>query len=297
MSIHNLLKKIAYWTVPLGLQAWLIKKCKWFCLSRAIKYKFHENRKFRGQHKGKRCFILATGPSISSQDLTKLSEEFCIAVGEFYLHPQAASINPAYSIQAPNHMPFDENYVIENIKHSQKVYSKNTTYFFGHSQYKYSWFEVLKKNSEIAPKNTRFINYSGSEKLSSNNFTDSSNWDISGTPFICMTVVYSAIQLAIYMGFSEIYLLGCDHDYLERVLSKKGFKDHHFYSESPEETKVLEHLNDFTLAMWFEQYYFRWLQYELMDKYAKSKGQLILNATNGGMLDVFKRASLEAVLK
>lgn len=297
MINRTLLKKIAYWTLPLGMQAFLIKKYKWSHLPKSLKSQISGNKKFKDIHKGKRCFILATGPSISSQDLIKLSGEICIAVGEFYLHPQAESIGPAYSVQAPNHLPFDGHYVLENVKSSQGIYPASTSYFFGHTPYNYSWFDVLNKNPEVASSNTYFMNYSGSEKLSSNNYDDPNNWDISATPFTCMTVVYSAIQLAIYMGFSEIYLLGCDHDYLERVILKKGFKDHHFYGESPEETKVLEHLNEFTLSMWFEQYYFRWLQYGLMGKYAQSRGQHIFNATNGGMLDVFERVSLEAVLQ
>lgn len=28
-----------------------------------------------------------------------------------------------------------------------------------------------------------------------------------------MTVVYVCMQLAVYMGYQEIYLLGCDFDY------------------------------------------------------------------------------------
>ena len=98
------------------------------------------------------------------------------------------------------------------------------------------------------------------------------------------------------MGFDKIYLLGCDHDYLERKLIGKGFDNHHFYKDKEDGIEgIVKFLDDFSLEQWFYQYYYRWKQYRLMKQYAQEKGQVILNATHGGMLDVFDRVKFEDI--
>jgi uncharacterized iron-regulated protein len=40
----------------------------------------------------------------------------------------------------------------------------------------------------------------------------------------------------------------------------------------------------------------RWKDYRLMNEYAASKGVKIINATNGGLLDVFERRELTQLI-
>lgn len=293
----QLLRTIVHWFAPPGPAAFLKRNVRWLLVPGELRRSIENNRAFKNIHKGQRCFILATGPSIATQNLAQLADETCIAVSDFHLHPQAGAIDPEYCVNAPMHAPFDVNAIEASLGGAGRTYSGDTKYFFGHVPYRYSWHSVFRSNPALMPTNTHYINYSGAGRLDEFNFRNSGNWDLAGTPFDCMTVVFSAIQLAVYMGFSRIYLLGCDHDYLRRAILGQGFEDHHFYPDRDAGLDgAAQLLESFTLEQWFEQYYFRWVQYRLMLEYARENGQEIFNATDGGMLDVFPRARLDEVL-
>jgi hypothetical protein len=107
------------------------------------------------------------------------------------------------------------------------------------------------------------------------------------------SVVYGAVQLAAYMGFTEIYLIGCDHNYLQEL----GQNAVHFYEEKKGNDKDAQHLEAFSTEKWFFEYYSRWRDYRLMATYLEQRGTQIYNATNGGMLDVFPRKSLNEIFE
>ena len=86
------------------------------------------------------------------------------------------------------------------------------------------------------------------------------------------------IQLAAYMGFNEIYLLGVDCNYKQE---RKRFIDNGHFVEVPGELEM-RMTAGFKAA---KQY---------IDKH---NGLKIYNCTRGGMLEVFKRKNLEDVLK
>lgn len=252
-----------------------------------------ENTKFKNLHKGERVFILATGPSIKTQNLKPLKNEYCIAVSHFHLHDDIKIINPLYHVLAPQHPPFTFKDSSKYFKDFHNAYDhQNTTIFLGLTNYKYNYLNLLSQYPELSYPRLKYLDYSASRQIDENNFSDDSIWDISKTPFTIRTIIYSAIQVAAYMGFSEIFLIGCDHDYLQDI---SRTTNHHFYKEE-KGISDKEHLEQFTRERWFFEYYMRWKQYRLMNEYAQSKGIKIFNATNGGMLDVFERVNLKDIL-
>ncbi len=246
----------------------------------------------RDKHKGERCFILATGPSIKDQDLSGLEGELCIAVSHFFLHKSIDKISPRYHVLAPYHPPFTFEELKKVFSGFEQSYSDEVTYVFGHRPYEFSIYNFLQKYPEYAKEKSYFIDYSKSNPLVEDNYMLPSTWDLEKSPFEIRTVIYSAIQLATYMGCKEICLLGCDHDYL---YDTKRVTNHHFYPEK-EGVSDMEHLSSFSTERWFEEYYFRWKQYRLMGEYLRSIGCEIYNSTEGGMLDVFPRRPLGKVL-
>lgn len=247
--------------------------------------------KYNNIHKGERCFILASGPSINTQDLSKLENEICIGVSQFFLHPEIATIKPQYHCFAPQHAPFkdDTNTIIFN------NYIRNYTFpvkaFVGTSNYEYSYENFLNKNPQY-PVDAEYVYYTKSTPISENNQYDERIWNISKHPFSLRTVIYLAIQLAFKMGFKEIYLLGVDHDYLSDITRTSN---HHFYNcEQSYDDKVV--LSQFTRERWFAEYYNRWKEYRLIKEYLNHHNVNIHNATNGGMLDVFPRVNYDDIL-
>ena len=89
------------------------------------------------------------------------------------------------------------------------------------------------------------------------------------------TVTYTALQLAVYMGFTEIYLLGVDCNYSG---SKQHFLDFgNRITDNPEEKMIAA--------------------YKVAKKYADAHGIKIYNATRGGKLEVFERVDFDSLFE
>jgi Protein of unknown function DUF115 len=286
---HNL----AYWAVPPGFSSAL--RNLYFALQSkhppsAMQPIFTRNGQFHNIHTGKRCFILATGPSINKQDLRRLKNEICIAVYGFFFHKDIKDISPLYHVEAPNHPPYGWEVPQSCFEGYRDYYSEKTTIFLGHTPYEYSSINFLQQNPGFKSDNIYFLDYTASPALDERNYNCPDIWDITKSLFACRTVVYCAIQIAVYMGFTEIYLLGCDHDYLS--YHSRG-RSAHFYSDDQgiDDSSVWRSTEDEFLS-----YHILWKQYRLMQEYLNTKGCYIYNATEGGLLDVFPKVTLVQAL-
>ena len=103
------------------------------------------------------------------------------------------------------------------------------------------------------------------------------------------TITYAAIQIAAYMGFSEIYLLGVDHNY-----ASSSFKDNKvsandvagsYFEGMPTNIKMTKPNTDNSTRSFIKA-----------KEYGDSHGIKIYNSTRGGKLEVFPRKSLEEVI-
>lgn len=252
---------------------------------------------FKDKYKGKRCFILATGPSIATQDLSVLEEEHCIAVSMFHLHEEIQKIKPIWHVLAPVHHPFGFNEVEKIIDSCYEKYKAldNINFLVGHTNYEYAYKEYIslgtnKFESEFKNR-IHYLDYNKSYYISEQNYSSTDIWDLGKNPFSPRTVIFPAIQLGYYLGFKEIILLGCDHDYL---LDLTKVESQHFYPEkegfSDEET-----FTSLNMEGWFNTYYVLWKEYRFIRTYMKEQNVQIFNATNGGMLDVFPRVKFESL--
>jgi hypothetical protein len=251
---------------------------------------------FKNKYKGQRCFILATGPSISSQDLSVLEGEHSIAVSMFHLHDEIQKIKPIWHVLAPVHRPFRFNEVAKIIDSCYQKYKglDSINFLVGHTNYEYAYKEFIRSGTnqfESEFKNRiYYLDYNNSNYLTEQNYNAVDIWDLEKKPFGIRTVIFQAVQLAYHLGFNEIILLGCDHDYL---LDLTKIESQHFYPEkegfSDKETFNLN------LEQWFYTYYILWKEYRFIRTYMNEQNVQIFNATNGGMLDVFPRVKFESL--
>ncbi|MDQ6904556.1 MAG: hypothetical protein M3139_16310 [Bacteroidota bacterium] len=251
---------------------------------------------FKDKYNGKRCFILATGPSIATQDLSLLAGECCIAVSMFHLHKEICKIKPIWHVLAPVHPPFKLDTVKTILETCYDQYKglKEINFMLGHRDYAYSYKNYIKNEtnrfkSEFENR-IHYVDYNKSDAITEQNYDSTKIWDLEQKPFGMRTVIFPAIQLAYYLGFKEIILLGCDHDYL---LDLTKVESQHFYPErdgfSDKETFTSANLEE-----WFYTYYVLWKEYRLIQNYMNDQNVKIINATNGGMLDVFPRVKFES---
>ena len=93
------------------------------------------------------------------------------------------------------------------------------------------------------------------------------------------------IQFAVYMGFSEIYLLGVDFNYSNNntEINAACYFDNRLYNNN---LAYALPKPEVTLA-----------SYQTAREYCKNNGIKIYNATRGGKLEVFERINFDEVIK
>ena len=106
------------------------------------------------------------------------------------------------------------------------------------------------------------------------------------------TVTYVALQVAFYLGFTEIALVGCDHTF-----SSKGLPNSTIIQQTTESNHFI--LNYFPPGS-------QWqlpdlsgseFHYEIAREVCRAYNRTIVNATDGGKLEVFPRIPLADFLK
>lgn len=240
-----------------------------------------KNAVFQNCHKGQRCFILATGPSIKTQDLKPLKGEICIAASNFYLHPDYSYIKPRYYCMAAYHPPITED-AYQNLMGELDKNTKDEKIFFSLSdRVRY------KKDGCFTNKEVHFLNFGGSLGSIIDRGIDLTR-AVPGPS----SVSIMALEIAMYMGFSEIYLLGCDHDWILHM-----YESRHFYNE--EQSVWHKHQIDEwkydSFLIQARQNVCLWEQYEQIKSIAEKQHTQIFNATNGGLLDVFPKKRFETL--
>jgi hypothetical protein len=104
--------------------------------------------------------------------------------------------------------------------------------------------------------------------------------DITKVVYTGKSVVYAMLQIAAYMGFSEIYMIGNDCNYAQ----PKMYSDNVTYLDFKQKwtRKQLERQGNQMLP-----------QFEIARKYADAHGFKIYNATRGGQLEAFERMNFD----
>jgi hypothetical protein len=231
--------------------------------------KWHANhasrlKQFKNKHQGEDCFIIGNGPSLNSMDLTPLRRYHTFGLNKIYLLFDRVDLNLTYLI-AVNKL------VIEQSAH---IYQNLPITLF--LNYKNARGIINKKD------NFHFV-YTGAKSTFKPDITRK----------ICegATVTYVAMQIAYYMGFRNVFLIGVDHN----------FKVH----GKPYEKQFMQG-NDINH---FDPNYFKNKEWQLpnlktsqssynLAKYFYNKdGRKIYDATVNGRLNIFPKMSFEEALK
>lgn len=230
-------------------------------------------KSLKNKYYKQKCCIIGNGPSLTVADLEKIN---CISFGSNYIYK-----------------------------------------IFNHTSWRpdfYCCFDnaVLKKIEDEIPKipvNIKFIDYSTKKLFSPdpsiialnriNKFTLDPyspqmamiSEDIDKYLGCCYTVTAECIQLAIYMGFKEIYLVGVDHGfstYYNRkgklIVSNKG-NGNHFYKEN--KVAAANAGCPFIVER----------GYELCKELAKQKHVKIYNLSRTTNLEIFEKRNFEDYFK
>lgn len=230
--------------------------------------------KFKDIHRGKRIFIIGNGPSMNLQDLDKLHEhqEICIACNKIYRIYDKTAWRPDYLVMA-------DPLVIEESKEDIPNLSGNI---------------ILADSCIWADKIPCFesVYYVHLiDRCYDNNGYTKFSEDICKGTYCGGNVVYAiGLQLAAYMGASEIYLIGVDNTYTENVTDDKNHFIQGYFSA--DERKKYEGIK----RKLIDQEKIN-KAYEKAECYSRKKGFRIYNATRGGALEAFERVEFDELFR
>lgn len=242
------------------------------------------NKRFKGIHKNERLFVLCSGPSIQKMDLTVLKNEITMAVHSFYLHKDISVIQPEYYCNA--RWEYNEK-VTEKVA---ETYLKDLKKSVGKSQYFFSVREkeIIDRIQVFDPEEIHYYCYGKASSLYEEVDLCRGIMPVHSVPVICL-------QLAIYMGFKEVYLLGTEHDFLTTK------KYAYFYDRKQAVTGDTDITidADSNLVMRFSDAladaYALWENYKVVKRIAEKNDIRIYNATVGGALDLFPRVDFNSL--
>lgn len=219
--------------------------------------------RFKDIHRGESCFIVGLGPSLRADDLTRIEESEVIsfsmnAVNKIF---DKTKWRPTYYVITDHKVLEDVNISdIENICKEYSFISDVVQDFWG---------------KHIS---SRTIKFHGEKNICRREQPKFST-DISKVIRAGATVTYACIQIAVYMGFKCIYLLGVDNfDPHSKDLSYG-----HFYKEDKLTAKGFTYQTD--------------RAYKRARNYADEHGLHIYNATRGGYLEFFDRIDFDSLFK
>jgi len=233
----------------------------------------HKLEMLKDKYKGQRCFMICNGPSLRPEDLTKIYNSGDVSFG-FNAIAKIYDKTP----WRPTFLSAADDIVFKRM-HRQMVKECETTY------------KIYDK--------TRFIRTIGAtgeklylsfdERMELLDKPEFSSNAYKKLPSIG-TSVYSIIEFAVFLGFSEIYLLGCDMSYAVN-LNRDGtiyYNDsgqNHFYAKE-EDAQVVSDVKP--TNTWMIK-----VAYDYISVIQDTYGLKVYNATRGGKLESFTRVSFD----
>ena len=212
---------------------------------------------FHNIHTGKRCFIIANGPSLRQTNLSLLKNEITIGMNRIYLNSSETGFTPNYIVV--HDIPVQ-------LEQFRDDYDKLTlTKFFNWNARK-----LFTKADNLA-----FIRSDFKPKFST---------DLTKTSWGGHSVTNICIQLAYYMGFSEVYLVGKDHNY-----EQKGVPGKMLYATGDEKNHFASGYYKKGMGWRIPDYKGEELAYRMAQECFIKTGRKIFDATVKGRLQIFPK--------
>lgn len=246
-------------------------------------------RTFSKKNEGKRCFIIGNGPSLTIEDLEKLKKEYTFASNSIYALYEHTDWRPVY-------------YCAGDPIFCKEMMSEKETLMRLLEGCKAAFTSVVGEGIQYrndADMEKLYYMYRLSEKY--DNGWPKFSKDCSKGIYLGGSVTYDMLQLAVYMGFQEIYLLGMDFNYsVERHndnLITRNSVCNHMEEIEREERKFYKAISKRYNETYIADIDFQLAGYLAAKEYADFHNIKIYNATRGGKLEVFQRVNFDNLFK
>jgi hypothetical protein len=273
------------------IQAWLPPAIYYFLLQFLAKLRFlfadksylKNNLPLQDTGKGKRAFLIATGPSLKQEDLSVLKGEDCFSVSNFFLHAEINTVNPRFHFFAPFHPPLLLENFIDWLKKADEMLPPATGIVLGYSDRKLVGQYGLFKNRKV-----HYMYFSYHLKMAKPDLLRPLLWPQTGPLMI--------LPMLLYMGYEKIYLLGCDHT----VLRDFGNTIPHFYDKEKDVRKNASDSGawaDIVKAHYYSMNSF--VQYKRYSNFINKNylGTRVINLSRDSWLDMFEKETLDKIIR
>lgn len=272
MIIRKVKKAISpifrHWLIQLPLRGTIIL-FRAYIYPFIFHYKYKHLNKFKDCHKGQRCFIVASGPSLTIKDVDLLKNEYTFGMNSIYKLFDKTTWRPTY-------YAIVDNTVFKKIKTELLNQELNVAF------YPDFYIDLNKDYANAIPVKGNLCSNARERALIPDKWRKQKfGMDMPRLFYNGTSVVHFIMQIAFYMGFKEIYLLGTDCNF-------KGDKKH---------CNHLQYKGSNDLGNTPEDIYSGLIKdYKKAKEVALLKNVKIYNATRGGALEVFERVKLEDVV-
>lgn len=256
-----------------------------------------ENQELKDMYTGQRCFIIGNGPSVKEMNLSALENEKVFSVNQFCKTNIYKEIKPSF------HLWSDERFfnidsddigdleILNDMKRA-RLSSDEPIVF-----YKTTAESMIRKYGLDKCLNIKYY----ADRIT---FDQNYRKDIDLAKYIPWfpTVVQYAIVIAIYMGFTDIYLLGCECTGILNFIKEKDKKNtqgeyaYSYVLNEAERKNFSTSLKGRTSAQEFMGHYKVLNYYESLEKYCRLHHVNLVNCTPGGLLDSLPREDFDRVI-
>lgn len=292
LSLRPLSRRIEDWILPrkpATLLKEIIRRVQSINSTSDLASLRHNNRLLENKHRGKRCFVIGNGPSNRHIDLVKLKHEITIACNYFFTYSSKASWSPTYYCTGDpvNSWTKPCGQGISGLNDYWKAILHNTdceAYLLHESNKDHLLNLPTHKADRLHYWSPRVLIEDPRESDLSIDFAAGIHTPIYLTPML-------SLNLAIYMGCSPIYIIGCDNNYLVEYLAGKT-KVEHFYAEDEASSESIA----MPLSQILFDTYLSVAGFEKISNYAKIKNIDIFDLTPNGFLQCFIKCNYESIV-
>lgn len=223
-------------------------------------------QQYRGKYKGEKCFVIGNGPSLSVNDLEQVKQFATFGTHRIYHIFDQTDWRPTFYCAQDQKLILQAQDEINQLETKQKFIATTS--------------ETIGKIKKAIELPILFCDIYPELPLFSEDITEGI--------YEGMTVTYMCIQIAAYMGFSDIYLLGVDHRYsLDKSPDGAIIKN----------DNIKDHFSDKDIITNIPQTYKSTLAYLKAKEYCESHGIKIYNVSRESALDIYEKISLEDALR
>lgn len=229
---------------------------------------------YKDRYKNQRCFFIGNGPSLQASDLDVLQKqrEITFAFNRVYNIFDQTSWHPTFYISQDEKMLSGCKDTVDHLDLPAKFIPIQLKWYYGILIHDAIYF-----NMKIQPKEAPITDLLWSD-------------DAASYIYCASTCMYTAAQLATYMGINEIYLIGVDHHFhisqnnKGEVIIDNKVKD--YFSENYNIDREKLYIPNTEKSTY---------TYMAMKEYCNLRNIKIYNATRGGKLEVFKRVDFDSL--